>query len=79
MFLLSDYYLPNINSGKGNLFLNYNLAFTPGNKNMEIRLITNNITNNVNFFQYQVSDFSRSVFRTNTLPRNVLIYITFQF
>ncbi|MBX9783035.1 MAG: hypothetical protein K2X48_07065 [Chitinophagaceae bacterium] len=79
MFVTGDYFLPNINSGKGNLFLNYNFSFKPDKKNTEVRLIASNITNTQEYFQYQVSDFSRSVFRTNTLPRNFLVYLSFQF
>lgn len=79
MFLVSDYFLPNINSGKGNLFINYNLSFRPQKSTMELKLIVNNITNTQNFFQYQVSDFSRNYYSINSLPRNILLYVTFQF
>lgn len=79
MFIVSDYYLPNIEINRGNLFLNYNLSFKPGKKNVEVKFIANNITNTQSFLQYQVSDFSRSIFRTNTLPRNFLLYLSFQF
>ena len=79
MFIVGDYLLPNSNTGKANLFLNYNLSFKPSKKNMEVKLIATNLTNTLYFFQYQVSDFSRSFFRTNTLPRNLVFYFSFQF
>ena len=79
MFVVGDYYLPNLSSKKGNLFLNYNLSFKPDKEKIEVKFIANNITNTLSFFQYQVSDFSRSVFSINTLPRTVLICLSFKF
>jgi len=79
MFVVSDYFLPNLSSNKGSLFLNFNLSFKPSKTKIELKLIANNVTNTLNILQYQVSDFSRSVFSSSTLPRNVLIYLAFKF
>jgi len=79
MYLTGDYFLPSISVGKGNLFLSYYLSYKPQNSKIELKLTANNITNNQTFIQYQISDYSNSIFKINTLPRSFLIYCSFQF
>lgn len=79
MFVAGDFFLPNIAHGKGNLFLNYNFSFKPSKSIIGIRLIANNLLNNLTFRQYQVSDFSLMANTISTLPRNILISLSLQF
>jgi hypothetical protein len=79
MFIVGDYYLPNLNTKKGFVFLDYHLAIKTKKKEMEFKVIARNLLNNGNFFQYQVSDFSRSQFSTNVIPRNISLSFSFQF
>jgi hypothetical protein len=79
MFVSADFFLPNISSAKGNLFLAYNFSFKPNKSNFNIRFIANNLTNTLTFKQFQVSDFSRRITTINTLPRNILLCLSFKF
>ncbi len=79
MFLAGDYYRPNLNYKSNALFMNYMVSYKPAKSNIELKLSVNNITNTQNLIQFQISDFSRSMFRTNTLPRNIMLYCAFRF
>lgn len=80
VLLSSDYFLPNIeNKSEKYLFLDASLRFRPKNKKVEFNFTAKNLLNENNFEQIQTSDFSTNIYRTNILPRYLLLNVSYSF
>jgi len=76
----SDYYIPNTKQSEEQFFfLDATLRHKPKSKKWEISFITRNLTNEKNFEQFQTSDISTSIFRSNLLPMYFLVNLTWNF
>ncbi len=78
--LSSDFYIPNTEqSNQQFFFLDATLKHIPQSKKWGASLTMRNITNEKNFEQVQTSDISTTIFRSNLLPRYILLNITWYF
>jgi len=78
--LSSDYYLPNTKlSDEQFFFLDATLRHRPKSKKWGTSLTLSNITNEINFEQIRTSDISTTIFRSNLLPRYILLNLTWNF
>jgi len=76
----SDYYIPNTKQYEEQFFfLDATLRHKPKSKKWEISFITRNLTNEKNFEQFQTSDISTTIFRSNLLPMYFLVNLTWNF
>jgi len=78
-FISGDYYRQSLQSPSYNFFLDYHFLYTPFKRKSEFRFIVRNLLDTQNFTVFQVSDFSKSQFMTNILPRSVIFYFSHQF
>jgi hypothetical protein len=80
ILLSSDYFLPNRENKLENyMFLDASIRYRPKNKKIEFNFVARNLLNETNFEQIQTSDFSTNIYRTNILPRNYLLNMTYNF
>lgn len=82
LFILfsTDYYLPNLIQKKQEyLFLDADFSYQTKNKIYDFRFKARNITNNKYFTQFDINDFSTSIFQTNLLQRHFLISVSRNF
>lgn len=78
--LSTDYYLPNTKqSEKQFFFLDATLRHKIKNEKWEVSFIFKNITNEINFEQFQTTDISTTLFRSNLLPLYFLGNLTWNF
>ncbi len=77
-FLTSDYHRQNLKSSSDNWLLDFHLSYTSPKKKLECRIVGRNLLNNQYFSSFQVSDFSVSKFTTNILPRNIMVFVSYQ-
>ena len=80
IILSSNYYLPNTNQSDIQFFfLDTTLRHKPKNKKWEASFVMQNLTNEVDFEQIQTSDISTTIFRSNLLPRYLVLNLTWNF
>ncbi|MEO8773404.1 MAG: hypothetical protein ABI263_07775 [Gelidibacter sp.] len=80
LILSSDYYLPNTKqSDEQFFFLDATLRYKPKSKKWGASFTMQNIANENNFEQVQTSDISTTVFRSNLLPRFILLKLEYRF
>ncbi len=78
--LSSNYFLPNFNKRNERYnFLDASIRYRPKNKRFEFELIAKNLSNENNFEQIQVVDFSTNRYRTNILPMYIFFNMTYTF
>tara|TARA_R110002096_G_C14640512_1_gene725541 strand:- start:62 stop:2743 length:2682 start_codon:yes stop_codon:yes gene_type:complete len=80
VILSSDYYLPNTKqSDEQFFFFDATIRHRPKSKKWGASFTMRNITNENNFEQVQTSDISTTIFRSNLLPRYLLLNLTWNF
>ncbi len=77
--LVGNFISPNLKSNDNYFFLDYEINFTPKNKNLTYSLIGKNLTNNKTFTTVSASDFSTNKGSHNLIERYVMFKITFGF
>lgn len=76
----SNYFLPDFRKKSENFnFFDASIRYRPKNKRFEFEFIAKNLSNENNFEQVQVIDFSTNVSRTNILPRYMFLNMTYTF
>jgi hypothetical protein len=78
--LSSNYFLPNLSKKDEDYnFIDASIRYRPKNKRFEFEFIAKNLSNENNFEQIQVIDFSTNIYRTNILPRYMFLNMTYTF
>ncbi|MFY0632057.1 MAG: hypothetical protein JXR05_16985 [Flavobacteriaceae bacterium] len=78
--LSSNYFLPNLSKKNESYnFLDASIRYRPKNKRFEFEFIVRNLSNENNFEQIQVIDFSTNIYRTNILPMYMFLNMTYTF
>ncbi|MGV9004844.1 carboxypeptidase regulatory-like domain-containing protein [Flavobacterium sp.] len=60
------------------LFLNSEISFTSKNKKIEYSIIGSNLTNNILFTTYSISDYFKNTFSQNLINRYLLLSVNFK-
>lgn len=77
--LVGNFVSPNLKSNDNYFFLDYEIEFTPKNKNLTYSLIGKNLTNNKVFTTNSISSFSTNSSSHNLIERYVMFKLTFGF
>ncbi|AXO80918.1 hypothetical protein DZC78_11155 [Olleya aquimaris] len=78
--LTSDVFLPSLSNNNALYnFIDFSFKYTPKGKKYSFELVSNNILNEVNFEQVQVSDFGTYIQRTNLLPSYTFLAFSYTF
>ena len=77
--LVGNFISPNLKSNDNYFFLDYEIEFTPKNKNLTYSLIGKNLTNNKVFTTHSISSFSTNYSSHNLIERYVMFKLTFGF
>ena len=77
--LVGNFISPNLKSNDNYFFLDYEIEFTPKNKNLTYSLIGKNLTNNKVFTTNSISSFSTNYSSHNLIERYVMFKLTFGF
>lgn len=80
LILQSDYYLPNMDQTDVRfLFLDATIRYKSKSKKWNANLKLRNMTNENNFEQIATSDIATTLFRSNLLPRYLMLDLSFSF
>lgn len=77
--IIGNFISPNLRSNDNYFFLDYEIDYTPKNKNITYSLIAKNLTNNKFFSTKSISDFSINSSSHNLIERYFMFKITFGF
>jgi len=78
--LTSDVFLPSFSNDNAFYnFIDFSVRYTPKGKKYSLELVSNNILNEVNFEQVQVSDFGTNIQRTSLLPSYTFLALSYTF
>ncbi len=76
----TDYFIPNTKQQRQDfLFLDASAKYSPSKKPFSFSIIGKNLLNESNFKQFQVNDYSSSMYQSNLLARYVLINVSYSF
>lgn len=76
----TDYFIPNTrNKSQDFLFLDASAKYSPKGNPFSFTLIGKNLFNQNTFKQFQVNDYSSSIYQSNLLSRYVLLNISYSF
>ncbi|QXP60804.1 hypothetical protein [Olleya sp. HaHaR_3_96] len=78
--LTSDVFLPSFSNDNAFYnFIDFSVKYTPKGKKYSFELVSNNILNEINFEQVQVSDFGTNIQRTSLLPSYTFLAFSYAF
>jgi len=77
--LVGNFIAPNLKSNINYYFLDYEIEYTPNNKNLTYSLVGKNLTNNKQFITNSITDFSVNSNSHNLIERYVMFKLTFGF
>lgn len=76
----SDYFLPNIqNKNQDFLFLDASVKYSPKGKPFYFSLVGKNLLNENTFKQFEVNDYSSSIYQSTLLSRYILLNVSYNF
>lgn len=76
----TDYFVPNRKQQRQDfLFLDASAKYSPSKKPFSFSIIGKNLLNENSFKQFQVNDYSSSMYQSNLLARYVLINVSYSF